>query len=78
MGFFGRLFFGGNRGADNEQIRIVREEAERGDAIAQYKLAICYATGHDGVAKDPEGAAKWYRKAAEQGHSEAQFIIATC
>ncbi|WP_303396492.1 SEL1-like repeat protein, partial [Pseudomonas fragi] len=39
--------------------------AEQGDAAAQYKLGIMYATG-EGVAQDAKQAVTWYRKAAEQ------------
>lgn len=40
--------------------------AEQGDAVAQYNLGKMYRKGH-GVSKDGKKAAKWYRKAAEQG-----------
>ncbi|MGE3807714.1 MAG: tetratricopeptide repeat protein [Gemmataceae bacterium] len=49
----------------------VREAAERGDANAQYRLALASDFGR-GVPRDPAEAAKWYRKAADQGNAEAQ------
>ena len=45
-------------------------------AYAQYFLARMYEQG-EGVAQDRKIAAKWYRKAAEQGVNDAQFRLAT-
>jgi len=36
--------------------------------------ACCYYNG-DGVAKDAEQAVSWYRRAAEAGHTDAQFNL---
>ena len=53
----------------------LRQAAEQGDAGAQYQLARCYREGL-GVEMDMKQnlreAAKWYRKAAGQGHAQAQ------
>jgi len=48
-----------------------KEQAEKGDAKAQYRLAQMYASGNQ-VEKDNTEALKWYRKAAEQGFADAQ------
>ena len=48
--------------------------AEQGDAAAQYKLGIMYATG-EGVAQDAKQAVTWYRKAAEQDNAWAQLLL---
>ena len=53
---------------DLEQLRA---EAERGNALAQLKLARIYQAG-TGVSRDNALAAMWYRRAAEQGNSDAQ------
>ncbi len=45
-------------------------------AYAQYFLARMYERG-EGVPQDRKAAAKWYRKAAEQGVNDAQFHLAT-
>ena len=37
----------------------------------------CYAEG-DGVPKDLEKAAYWFRKAAKQGLKEAQYALGAC
>ena len=44
--------------------------ARAGDTEAQFRLALRYAQG-DGVAPDAAQAARWFRRAAEQGHPEA-------
>ena len=50
------------------------EAAERGDASAQYNLAVSFHNGQ-GVKQDYKKAAEWYLKAAEQGKSKAQFCL---
>ncbi len=47
------------------------QNAEKGDASAQFELGRRYANG-DGVAEDKAEAMKWYRMAAEQGNADAQ------
>ncbi|MEX2481820.1 MAG: tetratricopeptide repeat protein [Gammaproteobacteria bacterium] len=49
--------------------------AERGDVVAQRRLAALYQRG-EGVAKNLERAAVLYRQAADQGDAEAQFNLA--
>lgn len=44
------------------------------DSNEQFHLGRRYTDG-DGVPKDTMEAAKWYRMAAEQGHTEAQFCL---
>ena len=46
------------------------KKAEQGDADAQFNLGYLYESGR-GVSQDYNEAAKWYRKAAEQGHEKA-------
>jgi TPR repeat protein len=48
--------------------------AERGDARAQFNLAMLYNTGR-GVEQNPLEAAKWFRRAAEQGEPTSQFNL---
>jgi uncharacterized protein len=59
----------------------LRQAAERGDAESQYDLAyLYYKAGSDpliiGVAQSYKLAAQWYRKAALQGHTRAQYNMA--
>ena len=50
--------------------------AARGDAGAQYDLAIMYHEGR-GVRQDDTEAVRWLREAAERGHAAAQFGLAS-
>jgi TPR repeat protein len=51
-----------------------REAAERGDAAAQYSLALMYDSGK-GVPQDDAEALRWYQEAAEQGYGPAQYNL---
>jgi hypothetical protein len=54
-----------------------REAAEAGDATAQERLGSLFERGRAGAPKIYEEAARWYLKAAEQGHPDAQHKLAT-
>jgi len=51
--------------------RLIRQDAEKGNAQDQFYVGTWYILGHD-VAKDPAEAAKWFRKSADQGYADAQ------
>jgi len=53
------------------EILNLEQKAAAGDAAAQFSLAAAYDFGH-GVERSGPLAFKWYTKAAEQGHAEAQ------
>jgi len=55
---------------DTAAFEEIKRTAERGDAVAQYRLGVTYF----GV-KNSEGAVKWLRKAAEQGNVDAQVTL---
>ncbi|AUI68556.1 tetratricopeptide repeat protein [Beggiatoa leptomitoformis] len=55
----------------------MEQAAKRGDAKAQFNLAVCYHKG-EGVAQNHEKAVEWYQKSAQQGFSQAQFNLANC
>src|SRR5512132_1569301 len=57
-----------------DEVGPLRQEAERGNANAQFDLGVRYATGK-GVAHNDAEAALWIRKAADQGHVQAQFSL---
>lgn len=59
--------------AVHSQTEIVdlQKKAEAGDSSSAYALGRAYENG-DGVRKNLERAAFWYRKAAEQGNAKAQ------
>jgi TPR repeat protein len=60
-----------------EEFKKTKELAEKGDAVAQYNLAVLYTDG-DGVLKDAVEGVKWFRKSAEQGLAEAQYNLGVC
>lgn len=49
-------------------------KARKGDINAQYKLGLKYYKGQ-GVPKNNGKAMKWFKKAAEQGHADAQYNL---
>ena len=53
------------------ELSTLRQQAESGDADAQYILGGAYALGQ-GVPQDYTQAVAWVRQAAEQGHADAQ------
>lgn len=55
-------------------VKRVRDAAERGDALAQFRLGRAYEDG-DGVLPDDEQAHRWYRKAADQQLPPAEFAV---
>src|SRR6266581_8015528 len=50
--------------------------AEQGDPDAQTGLGNMYLGGY-GVARDEAAAMAWFAKAAEQGHANGQFSLAS-
>lgn len=49
--------------------------ADNGDASAQFNIALMYHSGA-GVAANESEAVKWYKKAASNGHYQAQEFLA--
>jgi TPR repeat protein len=64
--------------ADRKLLADTRAKAEKGDAKSQWVLGNAFEIGFLGVAKDYVEAAKWYRKAAEQGFVLAQYDLGVC
>ena len=60
---------------DNMDIPRLKKLAEEGNADAQAKLGVVYASGI-GVKLDKKEALKWYKKSAEQGDSLGQWNLA--
>ncbi len=63
------------RGDYSTALSEFRARARKGDPYSQYNVAVFYADDGLGVAKNYEESVKWYRKAAGQGHAEAQFRL---
>ena len=55
-------------------IKLFRPLAEKGNAIAQYKVAVMHRMGL-GVPKSEKEARKWSRLAAKQGNPQAQTLL---
>ena len=66
--------YGGFRDSPREVVRSERGAAERGDASAQFKLALRYDVGQ-GVPQDYAEAVKWLRRAADQDFVKAQYNL---
>jgi uncharacterized protein len=58
----------------SSHVKSLEEQAKSGDAQSQFELGNAYDSGKD-APRDGHEAKKWYLKAAEQGHSEAQNSI---
>lgn len=64
----------GETDPDQRAAQFYFEAARRGHAAAQHALGILYLTGK-GVQQDQAEAVKWFRRAAAQGHTEAQRYV---
>jgi localization factor PodJL len=58
-----------------EAIKYLTQAAEKGQAVAQYRLATLYERGQ-GVAVDPARASHWYELSASQGNRKAMHNLA--
>lgn len=58
-----------------EMMLTIMEQAEAGNPEGQFQMGIQYHQGQFGFPQDFFEAAKWYRKAAEQGHAGAQLYL---
>jgi TPR repeat protein len=57
-----------------DAVKRIRDAAERGDVLAQFRLGRAFEDG-DGVLPDDEQAHFWYRKAADQRLPSAEFAV---
>jgi TPR repeat protein len=64
----------GETDPDQRAAQFYFEAARRGHAAAQHSLGILYLTGK-GVQQDAAEAAKWFRRAALQGHPDARRLV---
>lgn len=60
--------------AETRQIALLRQQAVRGDAQAQYDLAVALDCGRD-ARRDQVEAFEWLRKSAAAGHVGAQSAL---
>ncbi len=67
------------RGGDYDRaLTLVMPYAENGVPFAQYVVGAIMDGGFGSPQKKPEEAVKWYKRAAEKGHPEAQTALARC
>jgi len=62
------------RGDYKTAYQLIKPEAEKGGAVAQFILGFMYDEGQ-GIPQDYAEAAKWYRRAAKQGNKAAQHNL---
>lgn len=55
-------------------IEVIIASAKKGDTESAYRLGLLYEKG-EYVDCDPKAAARWYQKAADNGHAWAQVAI---
>jgi TPR repeat protein len=55
--------------------RLLREDAEKGNAQDQMYVGMWYLTGTEGYTKDPAEAVKWLQKSADQGNSDGENML---
>lgn len=55
-----------------EQAKWYLKAAEGGYVRAMYNISLCYSSG-EGVTHNRQLARKWMKRAADHGHSKAQF-----
>ena len=65
----------GSAGNYEKSLAWHKEQAAKGDPVAQFDLALMYDLGR-GVTRDYAEAMKWYRKSADQGYAPAMTNIA--
>jgi localization factor PodJL len=58
-----------------DAVKFLTQAAEKGQAVAQYRLGTLYERGQ-GVPADPAKAAHWYEMAANQGNRKAMHNLA--
>lgn len=57
---------------DEEKVAATRSAAEKGNAAAQFFVGLRYHEGANGYPKEPEKAAFWWKKSAEQEFPDAE------
>lgn len=62
-------------GASAEDLDMLENAARRGDRDAQFRIGTHFL--NDGLDGGAATAARWFAKAAEQGHIEAEFMLAS-
>ena len=69
--FYSSLILAKTPALTKDEVAVIRQLAEHGDAGAQSIFGLMYANGV-GITQNDAEAVKWYRLAAEQGNADAQ------
>ena len=59
-----------------EELNALKQKSDSGDAKSQFELAIWHS--EDAIIMEQQKAFNLYKKAAEQGHAQAQFQLGFC
>lgn len=57
-------------------IKVLTQEAEKGNSIAAMRLGQLYGSGNWGINQDSAKAVKWYTRAAQLGDRQSQIRLA--
>jgi TPR repeat protein len=79
LALLGSYIDGGKIGRRDSARAVIlyRASADKGDALGQTNLGLCYLDGR-GVNASTTDAVKWLRKAADQGQEIALLNLALC
>lgn len=64
-----------SRGEDDEDFQILEYQAQKGNAVAMYKIGIFYYFGLRGLRRDPSKALSWFSKAVEKGEPRSMELL---
>lgn len=56
-------------------VKVLVQEAERGNSIAAMRLGQLFGSGNWGIEQDTKKAIKWYTRAAEMGDRQSQIRL---
>ncbi|KAF8028545.1 hypothetical protein BT93_E1234 [Corymbia citriodora subsp. variegata] len=64
-----------SRGEDDEDFQILEYQAQKGNAIAMYKVGLFYYLGLKGLRRDHTKALSWFLKAVEKGEPRSMELL---
>ncbi|GFZ03428.1 HCP-like superfamily protein [Actinidia rufa] len=64
-----------SRGEEDEDFQILEYQAQKGNAVAMYRIGILYYFGFRGVRRDHAKALSWFLKAVEKGEPRSMELL---
>ncbi|KVI07492.1 Sel1-like protein [Cynara cardunculus var. scolymus] len=64
-----------SRGEEDEDFQILEYQAQKGNAVAMYKIGIFYYFGLRGVRRDHVKALSWFTKAVDKGEPRSMELL---